>query len=82
MRNDGKQEVVFAGGFNAKRTPLDIVEIYSVDDALWRTGTTCARWLRTMIDNILMLDRLSIYLGSFQKSSISKNNLCNCYLGN
>jgi hypothetical protein len=43
-REDGREEVVFAGGWNHDfGTLLDTVEIYSVEESRWRTGTTFKR---------------------------------------
>jgi hypothetical protein len=35
-RGDGKEEVVVAGGWNG--TELDTVEIYNLEDSMWRSG--------------------------------------------
>jgi hypothetical protein len=38
-REDGREEIVVAGGNLITNEILDTVEIYSVDESRWRTGT-------------------------------------------
>jgi hypothetical protein len=41
MREDGREEVVVAGGYSGA-APLDTVEIYSVEESRWRASTAYA----------------------------------------